>query len=548
MLQPKRDRHWPRPWLLVPCLGAVIAVTSVQAQVAAQPMGDLSPGIMAQLSAPTPGAPQVPASPAVPQQLQPSSPANIGDAIPPAPLSSRISIATDQLPYEVGKGPKLGPYYLIRSEDDFSYLRDRSKSNDLFDPLKFIRLDPSGRSYVTFSGEERLRYEYYTKNSFTFVDPKHQDIFYFRHLYGVDVHLGENFRAFASLNSGQVGGHNYGTPSPANRDDLALQQAFAEVMGRIGNAQVGLRAGRQEVFFGSGLLFALREPTNIHQALDGFRGYLDLPSLRIDAFAYDNVINRYGVLNDSTNAHQKFWGLYGSKALPVSNVLGVPARFYLDPTYIGYSNRTSAFVGFRGEEERHTLGGRLWGQIGSADIDLTGVYQTGHVGNADVSAYAVFSNAGYTFNSVPMKPRVGVRFDMATGGRSGNTIHTYNPLLALLGYFTENSLIAPINLYDTGIGVSFSPTNRLRVQAYTLLYWRYAQNDGIYNPGYVPFRNTATVRGTPLGMQPALRAAYVLNQHTLFSGALAFFRVDSALRNAGAKNNLYGLTQLQFKF
>ena len=408
-------------------------------------------------------------------------------------------------------------------------------------------MNADGSAYVTFSGEERFQYEYYTKNSFTFTNPKNQNLLYFRHLYGADVHLGEHFRAFVSLNSGQLGGSNYGQPPPVLRDDLAVQQAFGEVMGSVGGVRTGLRVGRQEVWFGSGLLISTRENANIHQNFDGFRGYFDTGSLRVDVFGYDNVIHRYGVLNDSTTAHQNIWGFYGTQALPAARLFGAPVRLFIDPFYIGYGNRNGNFEGFRGHETRHSFGGRLWGQIGAADLDVTGLYQTGSLGGADASAFAAFADAGYTFN-VPWKPRIGVRFDVASGGRDGNRIHAYNPLFSIFNYFTESGLISPINIYDTGVGVSFSPTERLRVLAYTTFYWRYAGNDGIYNMGYVPFANTTRVSGSAVGVQPALRAAYVLNRHVTLSGSLAFFKVGSVLSKAGAKNNEYAVTRIRFTF
>ena len=276
----------------------------------------------------------------------------------PAPVRGRQGPeARPLLPHPLGGG------------EDFSYLRDPAKSNDLFDPLKFVRLDRQGRVCITFSGEERFRYEHYTKNSLTFADPKHQNILYFRHLYGADVHLGENVRAFASLNSGQVGGHNYGTPASVNRNDLVIQQAFGEVMGSVGGAQAGLRVGRQEVWLGSGLLFSNRESTNIHQALDGLRGYFDTHSLRVDAFAFDNVIHRYGVLQDSTSAHQNFWGVYATQVLPVTNVFGAQARLFLDPTYIGTYNRTSTFRAFAAKRN----GTRLVGACGARSTRSTSI-------------------------------------------------------------------------------------------------------------------------------------------------------------------------------
>ena len=365
----------------------------------------------------------------------------------------------------------------------------------------------------------------------------------------MDVHVSPYFRAFVSLNHGTVGGTNYGSPAAVNRDDLALQQAFAEIMVPLGNdaSKAGLRVGRQEVGLGSGNLIAVREPTNIHQSLDGFRAYYDDNSLRVDGFGFDNVATHYGVLEDQSLAHQHYWGLYATQVLPPVVIGGAQSRMFIDPFYIGSSNRQSTFLGFSGSEERHTIGARLWGQVGSADADWTADYQTGTQGAADVSAFAIFTNTGYTFDSLPGKPRIGFRFDMASGGKSGNSLHTYNPLLTTLAY-TESNLIAPINFYDTALGVSFSPTNRFRIQPYVAQYWRYSQNDGVYNAIYSTFRNTTHVRGSAIGLQPALRAAYVFNDHLVLAGAVAFFRVDSALANAGAKNNMYTLTQIQFRF
>ena len=525
-----------------PCLSLLFAAIPVRARAA-----DDNPQL-AQLSSPAPGAPRVPVSPAVPQEIQPSPPsASSATGIPPAPISPRVSLPSDQVPFEVGKGPKLGPYYLIRSEEDFSYLRDPSKSNDIFDPLKFVRLNADGSAYVTFSGEERFQYEYYTDDAFTRPRPKHQNDLYFRHLYGADVHLGDHFRAFVSLNSGQQGGSNYGQTSPNNRDDLAVQQAFGEVMGTIGGVQTGLRVGRQEIWFGSGLLISTRENANLHQVFDGVRGYFDTGKLRVDVFGFDSVTHRFGVLNDSSNPHQNIWGFYGTQVLPVSHLFGARARLFIDPFYLGYGNRGGTFEGFRGHDERQSFGGRLWGQIGNADLDVTGLYQAGGLGGADVSAFAVFSDAGYTFQA-PWRPRIGVRFDVASGGRSGNTLNAYNPLYALFNYTTESGLIAPINLYDAAIGVSFSPTQRLRVLAYTSWYWRYAENDGIYNKGYVPYAGTVNAKGSAVGVQPALRVAYLLNRHVTLSGSLALFKVDSVFRNAGAKNNEYAAARIRFTF
>lgn len=73
--------------------------------------------------------------------------------------------------------------------------------------------------------------------------------------------------------------------------------------------------------------------------------------------------------------------------------------------------------------------------------------------------------------------------------------------------------------------------------------WGHCRATVASGPGLPP-REHPRDGGTAVGTQPALRAAYVLNSHLTLTSALAFFRVDSALHNAGAKNNAYGLAQL----
>lgn len=536
------------PWLCAALIGISLPSPPAQAQDHRPDLGaQWSQVRLTQLSDPVPSARVVPNSSAVPQELQPSNPANQVPDVPPSPLSPRISLPADTIPFEVGKGPKLGKYYLIRSEEDFSYLRNPARSDDLFDPLKFIRLDDAGRVYVTFSGEERFVLKNQTKIGFTFVDPKHQTTLDFRHLYGVDVHVGEHVRAFASLNSGQEGGHNYGQPATVNRDDLVLQQAFVEVYGTAGSTLLGVRGGRQEVWLGSGLLISTREEANIHQSLDGLRGYFDDKNTRIDVFGFNNVIHRFGVLQDSDNAHQHFWGVYGTQEIPIPSLLGKQARIFVDPFYIGTDSRLTSFDTFTGYDNRHTVGGRLWGQVGTADFDVQGAYQTGRTGPAHVSAYSFFSNTGYTFDA-PLQPRIGAGFNVGSGGHSTTTDKSYNPLLTSFQNFTESGLIAPINLYEAVVGVSFSPTTRLRVLAYDSFYWRYSPTSGIFNQGYQPFRGTATAKGKAIGMQPALRAAYAVNQHITLSGSLAYFKVDTVFKNAGAKDNTYVAARIRVVF
>jgi hypothetical protein len=75
-------------------------------------------------------------------------------AAPPAPV------------YYKNKGPGGNNSYAFRYEEDFSFLRDPSKSTDFFDPMKFIAFDDAKQFYVTFSALERLRYDNIQNNTY----------------------------------------------------------------------------------------------------------------------------------------------------------------------------------------------------------------------------------------------------------------------------------------------------------------------------------------------------------------------------------------------
>ncbi len=478
-------------------------------------------------------------------QIQPSPPAG---EVAGVPTQARVSLATDQLPYEVGKGPKLGPYYLIRSEDSLDSLhvgpgRVGSDAPDLFDPLKYIRLDPSGDAFLTLSYDQRVRYENYSVAQFGFRRPEHQTLISTRESAGADLHLGEHFRLYGDLESGQVGGANYGTPQPVNRNDLTALQAFTEAYARVDDATVGVRAGRQEMVLGNGLLFAARDATNIQQSYDGVRAYVDAQKFRVDGFFLENVLNHHGTFSDASTPHQSYWGLYGSLRLPTK------AGLFLDPYYVGYYNRRSSLGGLAGSEARSMFGGRLWGVAGPVDLDWTATYQTGSQAGHAASAFGVFTNTGYNLRDLPMKPRVGLHLDVGSGGRGRDgSVHTFEPLNFSAIYFTEAPVLAPMNLYDAGVGLSASVTPRIRVQAILSAFWRVAQNDFVYNFVSAPYARTNRVRGTFVGLQPALRAAWTINRHLLLVSQLAVFKAGESLTRAGGQDEDFVSSYLLFRF
>ena len=119
------------------------------------------------------------------------------------------------------------------------------------------------------------------------------------------------------------------------------------------------------------------------------------------------------------------------------------------------------------QDHRHTFGLRSYGRVGgNVDYDWQGAYQTGSYAGLRVDAFAFNTDTGYTFHDVPLKPRLGVHVDCASGGadRTGGTLHTYQPMYPNTQYYVPNNQFAPTNFYDIAPRIGFAPTDTVRAR------------------------------------------------------------------------------------
>ena len=463
--------------------------------------------------------------------------------VEPGEPPPRISALTDSPRFEVGKGVILGCFYQQRWNEDWSFLRDDpSRARDFWDPVKFIPLNDDGSAYLTLSGQERYKFNYLTtKSGLRYVAPFDVDENDLRSIYGADLHVGPNFRAFVNLISAQQGGVRYGPAMPTFRDQLDLLEGFVEPMARVADGNAGVRVGRQAVWLGNGLLFATREQANVPQAVDGVRAYYDDGATRADIFAFYPVTNKFYMFDDATNRTQFFVGGYGSQLLADRDVDGTHAFVNVDPLVVGSGRSNVTFGAYKGYDGRTSVGARLWGTLtsgGALDFDWTGVFQTGQLGAASISAFGIFTSTGYTFNYA-MQPRIGLRFDVASGGQGRGEVRNYYPMLYAAMHFGEYPFIAPINLYDAGINFEFNPSPTVRIIAYDLAYFRYDVSDAMYQPSGVAYAGSARVPGRYIGQQPAIKGAWALTDHFNIAVQTAVFIPGTAAKNFATKESEY---------
>jgi hypothetical protein len=497
-----------------------------------------------------------------------------------------------------GKGPGRGNSYLERYEEDYSYLRDPGLSTDPFDPLKYIPFNPDGDVYLTLNGEVRFRYDNTDHKNFgiataatpgksptftTAIGISTNELYKQRYEIGGDLHLGPYVRFYGELYNGQQTGHDAGDPIPGNlRNDLAVVNGFGEIYDTTDTTKTGFRAGRQEIFFGNNLQVRANVSTNLPSPVfDGFRVYSDWGFARIDGFAYNIVDFENGVLQDRDNAHTNLWGIYGSYDLPKFRLAGSDAKSSIDLFYFGW--RSAAFANGKGsaiyndaafltggkivaatgagfitsQDHRDTFGLRYYGEIGNADYDWQGAWQTGSYAGLTVNAFAANTDTGYTFHDLPWRPRIGAHADIASGGanKADGTMGTYQPMYPNTQYYVPNNEFAPTNFYDFAPRISVRPTESITAEYYYSFLWRYSESDAIYTGAPWPGGNgqnnyavTVLAPGRTIGRQSDLRVIWTITPHLLMLAEFGVFDPGSAIRTAGGRTTTYLDANLTFKF
>jgi hypothetical protein len=499
------------------------------------------------------------------------------------------------------RGPGRDNSYVERYEEDYSYLRDPARSNDFFDPLKYIPLDPDGDIYLTLNGETRFRYDDTSWKNFdiassatpakagghpTFTQATgvaDNELYKQRYELGADLHVGDYVRFYGEMYHGQQTGHDAGDPIPGNlRNDLAIVNGFGEIHDNTETTQTGFRAGRQEIFFGNDLQVRANLSTNLPSPVfDGFRAYRDWGFARIDAFLYNIVDFENGVLQDRDNPHTNLWGVYTSYDLPKYSLAGAEAKTSLDLFYFGWRSGTlpngkgSGFyddaalmtgakivaatgAGFAmSQDHRDTFGLRGYGEAGDVDYDWQGAWQTGSYAGLTVTAFAINTDTGYTFHDVPWKPRIGAHADMASGGadRADGTISTYQPMYPNTQYYAPNNEFSPTNFYDFAPRVSVKPNEVVSAEFYYSFLWRYSTDDAIYTGAPWPGGNgqnnyaaTVLAPGRFIGQQSDLRVSWTITSHVLTLFEFGVFIPGPAIRTAGGRTTTYLDANLTFKF
>jgi len=436
------------------------------------------------------------------------------------------------------------PYQFQRFDDDFRYLRDPAKQKDPWDPIKYVPLDRDPDFYLTFGGELRERFDHFNSPFFSLRRRNSEDALLHRLLLNADLHLGPMVRTFLQFGDHLEGGRG-NLRSPTDLDRLGIQQAFIDFnLGQGPTEGTTLRVGRQEMSFGSQRLISVRESPNIRRSFDGARAFYQDGDFRLDAFVTKPVQNKPGVFDDQPDESQRFWGLYA-----VTPVAVIPS-LYADLYYLGFDRKNALFDEGVARERRHSLGTRLWGNPKPWDYNTELVLQVGSFGSQDILAWTAASDTGYTFQQTPMRPRLGLKANVASGdeNRRDGTLGTFNPLFPKNAYFTEADLITPTNFFDLYPTITVHPAFGVDVTTGVDFLWRASTHDALYRVPLIPLIRGDQSDARYIGSEFDLDAGWQIDEHLKLSAAYVHFFAGPVVTNAGGKDTDYVGVWTAYKF
>ena len=409
----------------------------------------------------------------------------------------------------------------------------KADSPDWSTPLKHISLNDSGDIYLSLAGELRERFEYYNEPLFGVRGIAEDDYLFHRLLLSLDLHVGSQFRFYLQFgDSLEVG--KEAPRSPTDVDELDIQQAYFDVVFPFdASTSLTLRAGRQEMTFGSARLISVREGANVRRSFDGARvTFADGKAVTIDAFLVRSVRLEVGAFNDEPEQNETLWGVYGVVPLPA-----LPDG-HVDLYYLGLQRNGAIFQQGTADELRHTFGARLWGKPGAWDYNYEAVIQAGTFGRADILAWTVATDTGYTFASAHFTPRLSLKADIASGDSNprDDQLTTFNALFPKQPYFGEATLLAPANIIDLHPSVALHVNKQLSLTTDVDFFWKERSEDAIYAPPGRPLIRAGRSDSHYTGSQVNTDLAWEINRNLSLVLYYSHFFAGPAVTEAGGRS------------
>jgi len=443
----------------------------------------------------------------------------------------------------------LPPLLSLRAEENWSALRDPALRTGAWERIKFI---PLGKTwFLTLGVDFRERYEGYKNEGFGTGTRDGNGYLQHRAFFHADVRSGSRLRFFGQVKTAHQS-WRLGPPRANDIDRLDLHQGFVEAVLIPGRVSLSLRAGRQEILFGSTRLTGVREGPNVRITFDAARMILRSErGWRIDALISRPVETRRGLFNDYPEHGRTFWGIYASR--PVRQ----GSRAIMDAYYFGLARKQARFFQGQADERRETLGFRFARSPAEAvafDHDWEIVAQWGRFGGGSIRAWYIATDTGFTLHGARFRPRLALKANAASGDRNplDNRLGTFNAMFPDTRDFREQAFPGPYNVSQLRpyVETRYSLLGRPAVLNTSWEhFWRTRIGDGLYSFGAVPYRMTGSSAAHYVGSKPAVVAQWLWNRHWTLTAIYAHFFGARFVREAMAgRSPRYAAVVVLFRF
>ena len=432
-------------------------------------------------------------------------------------------------------------------DENYRYLANSACATEPFDRLKYIPFRGESKDYyLSFGVWARERGELFSSPNWGSGPPGNAYPMQ-RYYLHTDLHLGPMLRFFGELGTSVETGKNGGPRPGLDKEKLYVHQGFFDIgLLRSGKNSVTLRAGRQEIAFGSRYLISPRDGRNIRRSFTGFRLTSLMGDWTIDTFAVRRTLDNPGYFDDPPDHTSSFWGVYAVR--PFRILPGGSVDLY----YLGLDDKNVSFDGRgAGREQRETAGVRLWGTAGLWDYNNELTFQWGRFRSDDIRAWAVTTEVGYTVKSVPLQPRFGIRENAFSGNQNlpGRTLGTFNSLYQTGPYFSYAELFGNRNLVALQPSVGLHLGQKVSVTPNFAAFWRESTRDALYSPSGGLVVSGQTTRARYVGSHASVQLQWKVNRHvTAFTEYLHFFPGEFLKQSTAGRhiNYLTGWLDLRF--
>jgi hypothetical protein len=439
------------------------------------------------------------------------------------------------------------PLYPLEFYDiDFTDLADASRRSSLLDTLHYIPLSMGSNSYLSIGGELREQYWNQVDESHALRTPIENSYDLQRVLADAYLHIDSHFAVFAQV--GRDDAFDKISASTTDETRGRVQQGFVEIKEPVGSDELEARVGRQEITLGSGRFVWINDSSNVRTTHDGARVHADFADgATLDLVATRPVTPTYTAFADWFSHSGSFGAVYASEPF-------FEKQLHLDEYYFYRRSPGVQFASQTGNEDRDTVGGRIWGEIGGFKYDSDFAYQWGTFDTTTqsktISAVGTSTRILYTFDEVALQPGLQFQTSYFSGSDApkSKTIGTFNapfPRPTLINYAGLETLENLVEAYPSTL---FSPFPNFALRFGPQAMWRANVNDAVYISRTTPLTKTLNDHARYIGTNLTWTAQWKITSNVSMFGEYLREIAGPAITQAGGHGADVGVVQIDFNY